>query len=160
MTQKAASASRAQSMGFHVINHAEFLEGSTEKNAAQICRYLSGAECGIHIWGGETTCMLPPNPGRGGRNQQFAAVAANELRATDDVVLLAAGTDGTDGPTPDAGGIVDGTSFSRGEALGLEIQQYIRTADAGNYLELTGDLITTGPTGTNVMDLVIASKAD
>ena len=73
-------------------------------------------------------------------------------------MFLAAGTDGTDGPTPDAGGIVDGHSMARGTAAGLDIQHYLATADVGNYLEKTDDLVTTGPTGTNVMDLIVALK--
>ena len=71
---------------------------------------------------------------------------------------LAAGTDGTDGPTEDAGGIVDGSSAARGQQLGLDLEQYLMQADAGNCLEALGDLVTTGPTGTNVMDLVVALK--
>ena len=74
-------------------------------------------------------------------------------------VVLCAGSDGTDGPTEDAGGLVDNLTVRRGEIEGLDIDDHLRRADAGTYLEQTGDLITTGPTGTNVTDLLIAWHA-
>ena len=152
---KNAAAKCAASLGFNVVVHPEFLEGPAEDKTVEICNRLSSLEQGIHIWGGETTLILPPNPGRGGRNQQIAVAAAKALAGNSNIVFLAAGTDGTDGPTPDAGGIVDGNSKARGDAAGLDIQHYLDTADVGNYLEKTHDLVTTGPTGTNVMDLIV-----
>jgi len=74
--------------------------------------------------------------------------------------LLAAGTDGTDGPTPDAGALVDGGTRQRGEAEGLSLLDCLERADAGTFLEASGDLVHTGPTGTNVMDLVLAWKGE
>jgi len=69
-----------------------------------------------------------------------------------------AATDGTDGPTGDAGGLVDGTTLSRARSLGLDAEVSLTNADAGNWLEQSGALFTTGPTGTNVMDLLIAIR--
>ena len=155
---KQAAEKCAQSFGFDVTTYTEFMEGDAEQKAADLCKYLVAAKSGIHIWGGETSLILPENPGRGGRNQHLAAVAAQELAGNEDIVFLAAGTDGTDGPTPDAGGLVDGSTVAKGINAGLNISDYINAADVGNYLEKTGDLVTTGPTGTNVMDLVIALK--
>jgi glycerate 2-kinase len=80
------------------------------------------------------------------------------LSGVDNIVFLAAGTDGTDGPTPDAGGLVDGQTVLRGNHQQLNVSDYLSAADVGNYLIKTGDLVTTGPTGTNVMDLVVALK--
>ena len=77
---------------------------------------------------------------------------AREIAGRDDVEILVAGTDGTDGPTPDAGGIVDGRTWGDGAAEALA------RADAGTYLAAHDALVTTGPTGTNVMDLMIARK--
>ena len=74
------------------------------------------------------------------------------------VTVLCGATDGTDGPTSDAGGIVDGRSAQLVRDRQLDIQQVINAADSGNLLEQTGELLTTGPTGTNVMDLVIAIR--
>ncbi len=155
---KNAAADCAKSLGHEVTTHAEFMEGNAEKKAQQLCEYLKSAASGIHIWGGETSLILPKNPGRGGRNQHLAGVAARELAGSSNIVLLAAGTDGTDGPTPDAGGLVDGYTVERGEAKQLNINDHLARADVGNYLVNTNDLVTTGPTGTNVMDLVVALK--
>ena len=155
---KYAAEKFAQKLNYNVIKHPEFMQGNAEEKAAELCQYLKTAKPGIHIWGGETSLMLPDNPGRGGRNQHLATVAAREIAGSDDLVLLAAGTDGTDGPTPDAGGLVDGLTLERGQNLGLDIDKYIKAANTGHYLEKTGDLVTTGPTGTNVMDLVVALK--
>ena len=103
--------------------------------------------------------MLPDKPGRGGRNQHLALAAAMALKGHDDVSLLAAGTDGTDGVTDDAGGLVDGQTVKKGEAQGLSAEDYLRRADSGHFLEATDSLVKTGPTGTNVMDLIIGLKS-
>ena len=157
---KNAAAKCAQALGFNVVVHPEFVEGAAEERTAEICNRLSSEAAGIHIWGGETTLILPPNPGRGGRNQQIAVAAARHIEGNNNIVFLAAGTDGTDGPTPDAGGIVDGNTVARGIAAGEDIDHSLATAGVGPYLEKTGDLVTTGPTGTNVMDLVVALKSE
>ena len=145
-------------MGLKVFNHQGHCEGDAETLAAQFCDELLLGEAGIYIWGGESTVVLPDAPGRGGRNQQLALVAARYLSGHDDVLLLAAGTDGSDGPTEDAGALVDGGSVQRGEWEGLEALDALQRADAGTFLEASGDLIQTGPTGTNVMDMVLAWK--
>ena len=155
---KNAAAVCAESLGFDVTTHAEFMEGNAEHKAVELCTTLQSAQSGIHIWGGETSLILPDNPGRGGRNQHLAGVAARELEGNNEIVFLAAGTDGTDGPTPDAGGLVDGQTVARGKQKNLNLNNYLAAADIGNYLINTQDLVTTGPTGTNVMDLVVALK--
>lgn len=101
---------------------------------------------------------LPPEPGRGGRNQQLALAAATVLAGHPDVWLLAAGTDGSDGPGEDAGALVDGGTLARGGLDGLDADDSLRRADAGRFLAASGDLVNTGPTGTNVTDVVIALK--
>jgi hydroxypyruvate reductase len=73
-------------------------------------------------------------------------------------VFLAAGTDGQDGPTDVAGALVDGQSVARGTAAGLDAQQALARADAGRFLAASGDLVQTGPTGTNVMDLMLGFR--
>ena len=134
------------------------MQGNAEQKAVELCAALQSAQPGIHIWGGETSLILPDNPGRGGRNQHLAGVAARELDGNNDIVFLAAGTDGTDGPTPDAGGLVDGQTVERGKQKNMDLNNFLAAADIGNYLINTEDLVTTGPTGTNVMDLVVAYK--
>ena len=77
---KSAAAKCAESLGFKVEVHPQFLEGPAEEKTVEICNQLATAGEGVHIWGGETTLILPPNPGRGGRNQQIAVAAAKELQ--------------------------------------------------------------------------------
>ena len=97
--------------------------------------------------------------GLGGRNQEFALAAALALDDTmsgrNDVVILSAGTDGTDGPTDAAGGMVDPTTIRRGTSKGLDAQTFLARNDSYHFLQATGDLLITGPTLTNVMDLQI-----
>ena len=109
------------------------------------------------LWGGESTVKLPPAPGRGGRNQHLALTAATRIVRCPDMALLAAGTDGIDGVTEDAGALVDGGTTQRGEeGLGISAAEALAAADSGTFLEAAGDLIHTGPTGTNVGDILVA----
>jgi len=113
------------------------------------------------ISGGETTVVVKGH-GKGGRNQEFALVSAREIsRAPGHIVVLSGGTDGTDGPTDAAGGMVDTLSSGRGRDKGLEIGAYLAANDSYHYLKATGDLLMTGPTRTNVMDIhiVLVEKA-
>lgn len=112
---------------------------------------ISGSK-GLHIWGGEPTVVLPPNPGQGGRNQALALIIAREISGQDGICVLVAGTDGTDGPTNAAGAIVTGETWDPSG------EEALKRADAGTWLDARGALLRTGPTGTNVMDLVIALK--
>lgn len=154
----AAAVAAAGEMGLVARRQPRTLDGdATAAGWACAARLLEG-EPGVYLWGGETTVRLPPNPGRGGRNQSLALAAALELAGHTGVYLLAAGTDGTDGPTEDAGALVDGGTLARGETEGLDAAGALAAADAGRFLEAAGDLVQTGPTGTNVMDLVIALK--
>jgi hydroxypyruvate reductase len=110
------------------------------------------------VWGGETTVTLPERPGRGGRNTHLALAAARALRANEHITLLAAGTDGTDGPTDDAGAIVDAGTVARAELGGADVERAWHAFDSGAALEAAEDLLHTGPTGTNVGDLLIGIK--
>lgn len=133
-------------------------EGPAERAASRYAHELALGTEDVLVWGGETTVTLPPSPGRGGRNQHFALAAAALIAGHEDLVLLAAGTDGSDGNSEDAGAIVDGGTLRRGREAGLEADAALAAADAGRYLEATGDLLYTGPTGTNVGDLVIGLR--
>ena len=119
---------------------------------------VGGAEHTLHVWGGESTIILPPQPGYGGRNQHLALTAAEVLAGHPDAVLLAAGTDGVDGVTADAGAIVDGGTLERGLDAGFEARCGLNGADSGRFLEGSGDLLHTGPTLTNVGDIVIGLR--
>lgn len=155
---KQAAAIEAERLNYNATVHPEFLEGDAEQAARLLSKKLIEGPAGVHIWGGETAVTLPANPGRGGRNQHLALAAALELKGKQGLYLLAAGTDGTDGPTQDAGALVDGGTIARGEQHGRNAKDCLRRADGGTFLEASGDLIRTGPTGTNVMDLVIGLK--
>ena len=108
------------------------------------------------IAGGETTVRVRPG-GRGGRSQQLALAAAVAL-AGEPGVVLAAGTDGIDGPTAAAGACVDGDSIGRARASGLDPERALDATDSHPLLAATGDLVVTGPTGTNVADVVVALR--
>ena len=105
------------------------------------------------IAGGETTVTLTGN-GKGGRNQELALSAVHELRGLENVMLIALGTDGDDGPTDAAGAVVTGESASRAASLGLDAEDSLSRNDAYPFFEALGDLLKPGPTGTNVNDLV------
>jgi hydroxypyruvate reductase len=109
------------------------------------------------IWGGETTVTLGPEPaGLGGRSQELALAAARELEgAPEGIALLAAGTDGRDGPTDAAGAIVDGGTWSAMVRSGRDPARDLAAHDAYHALDAAGALLRPGLTGTNVMDVVI-----
>jgi hydroxypyruvate reductase len=157
-TACAAIAKAARAKGLAATVHTTDLVDDAEATGRKLARQLQGLPEGVHVWGGETTVNLPLRPGRGGRNQHLALAAATVLAGKDDVSLLAIGTDGTDGPTEDAGALVNGGTIGRGELAGLDANDCLKQADSGRFLEASGDLISTGPTGTNVRDIVIAGK--
>jgi hydroxypyruvate reductase len=107
------------------------------------------------LWGGETTVTVRGD-GRGGRCQELALGAVEPLAGLEGCALLAAGTDGIDGPTDAAGAFADGTTLSRARTMGLDPKAYLARNDAYSFFQPLGDLLITGPTGTNVMDLVLA----
>lgn len=150
----------AADMGLKVTDHPGYFQGRAERLAADFVAELSPSTPGLHLWGGESSVLLPPAPGRGGRNQHMALAAARLLAGRQQCLFLAAGTDGTDGPTDEAGALVDGMTIKRGEDEGLSVDKALREADSGRFLEASGDLIETGPSGTNVMDLVMAWSWD
>ena len=153
-----AARAEAQALGLEVWRDTHAFDGPAERLAVRFAHELHMNSDQVRIWGGESVVNLPENPGRGGRNQHLALAAARIIAGHDNLMLLVAGTDGTDGVTSDAGGIVDGETCSR-VALGtLDVQKCLETADSGAALAAAGDLIHTGPTGTNVGDLVIGLK--
>jgi hydroxypyruvate reductase len=104
------------------------------------------------VLGGETTVTVR-GQGRGGRNQEVALGAALALEGWENVLVATLATDGTDGPTDAAGAFADGTTVARARALGLDPADYLARNDAYPFFAALGDLIITGPTGTNVNDL-------
>ncbi len=131
-------------------------------DVAEAARYILDFATGPGIWlfGGETTVRLPAGGGgggRGGRNQELALRVAllAERRGLGDYVFLSGGTDGRDGPTDAAGGLVDGTSPARMRAAGIDPGALLAAHDSYRALKASGDLLITGATGTNVADLQV-----
>jgi hydroxypyruvate reductase len=155
-----AACQAAEALGYRATLMPEFLTGDALAAGERLGRVLLDAAPGmLRVWGGETTVVLPPQPGRGGRCQTLALAAARQIAGHAGLWLLAAGTDGSDGPGDDAGALVDSGTLARGADEGLEAGASLAAADAGAFLEASGDLIQTGPTGTNVMDLVLGWRA-
>jgi hydroxypyruvate reductase len=153
-----AAAAAAGTAGVPAYIHEEFLDGDAVQTAQDLVHMSAELCAGIHLWGTETTVSLPTQPGRGGRCQQLALAAARDLAGAHDRYLLAAATDGTDGNTEDAGALVDGNTIARGQLDELDADECLAQADAGRYLAASGDLLSTGPTGSNVMDIVMLLK--
>jgi glycerate 2-kinase len=110
------------------------------------------------ISGGETTVTLR-GEGKGGRNQEFVLAAAIDLAGTAGIAVLSGGTDGTDGPTDAAGAIADGETVKRAAQAGLKAADYLARNDSYPFFQALGDLLLTGPTNTNVMDVRIMLAA-
>jgi hydroxypyruvate reductase len=153
---RAAAAQALRAAGVTVQVHDALLEGDAIATGREVVATAAAAPGTVHLWSSETTVQLPVHPGRGGRCQSLALSAAMALEGRGAGVVLAAGTDGTDGPGEDAGAAVDAGSLARGRAAGRDAQADLAAADAGAFLQASGDLVRTGPTGTNVMDLVMA----
>jgi glycerate 2-kinase len=127
---------------------------SAGRRLAWLARSLAPERETVLVAGGETTVTVS-GAGRGGRNQELALAAALEIEGEDGLVLLAAGTDGTDGPTDAAGAFADGQTVARGSAAGLSARACLAANDSYGFFRAAGGHLRTGPTGTNVMDLVL-----
>lgn len=154
--QAAAAAASAAQVPARV--HQQPLGGSTEEACAVVLESVSAGAPGLQAWYGETTVRLPADAGEGGRNSHLALTCSVALQGQDEVVMLCAGTDGSDGTSAAAGGWADGRVVARLAALGLDARAGLLRADSGRLLAASGDALTTGPTGTNVMDLVLALR--
>lgn len=134
------------------------LDGPAVEAARRICHDIATIPQALLLAGGETVVLLPARPGRGGRCQHLALAAARLIAGHPEYLLLAAGTDGRDGASEDAGALVDGGTLARIEDAGLDVEAGLAAADSGTLLEAAGDLVFTGPTGTNVGDIVLALR--
>jgi glycerate 2-kinase len=148
----------AEKLGLDVRRPAGRFDGDAARLAVRFTHELHLNSAQVCVWGGESTVHLPQNPGRGGRNQHLALAAARLLAGHPNMMLLAAGTDGTDGVTEDAGALVDSETCARLSLVEVDVDDCMRRADSGTALAASGDLVHTGPTGTNVGDLVIGLK--
>ena len=157
-----AAETEAFRLGYRPEVFGRDLSGEVHDTSRRFARRLAalGSESAPQalLAGGELTLKVT-GEGRGGRSQEFALVAARHLDGVPGVGLLAAGTDGTDGPTNAAGAFADGNSWSRARQRGLDPAATLRNNDSWSLFRETGDLLITGPTGTNVMDLMVGLSA-
>jgi len=158
-----AAEHEARRLGYHVLNLSSWIEG----DADEVARLIAGMVRGVRaehrplappaclLVGGEVTVKLAGEEGIGGRNQQLALAALVELGLAGlrDVVVLSGGTDGEDGPTDAAGGLITRATLERALDLGVDPLDHLERRDAHPFLAATGGLLETGRTGTNVADL-------
>ncbi|MBN1486504.1 MAG: glycerate kinase [Anaerolineae bacterium] len=157
-----AAVSRAKDLGYRSLLLTTFIEGEAREVAKVAVALARGVKAygdpisvpACLVCGGETTVTIR-GEGLGGRNQEVALAAALALEGIPDVVMMALATDGTDGPTDAAGAIVDGNTISRARSLGLDPIMALSDNNSYPFLATVGALMITGPTGTNVNDLLI-----
>ena len=155
-----AAAGAARQAGYRPLILSSYITGETREVAKVHAALAKEVRASGHpvrppvclISGGETTVTLKGN-GKGGRNQEFALAAAIELDGLNDVLLFSAGTDGTDGDTDAAGAMADGQTCARALQAGMSPPRHLEGNDAYPFFAGLGDLVVTGPTRTNVMDI-------
>lgn len=156
-----AAVEKACQLGFEALLLSTYVEGE----AREVGKVAAGLAKGVRthgdplsppaclVWGGETTVTVR-GQGKGGRNQELALAAALAIDGWSGVLMMALATDGTDGPTDAAGAIVTGDTIRKARELGLDPRAALESNDSYHFFEASGDLIFTGPTGTNVNDLL------
>jgi glycerate 2-kinase len=154
--------SEAESLGLKTIILSSSIEGETREAArfhTAVAKEVISSGNPVPrpaciLSGGETTVTVKGN-GLGGRNQEFALAGALEINGIEKVVILSGGTDGTDGPTDAAGALVDNNTVQRAKTMSLNPKAHLENNDAYPFFQKLGDLLITGPTHTNVMDVRI-----
>ncbi|MBI2152674.1 MAG: glycerate kinase [Candidatus Rokubacteria bacterium] len=157
-----AAVREAEGLGFHTHVLTRSLRGEARETAKEFVRLAQeirrsgkpAAPPACLIAGGETTVTVK-GKGRGGRCQEFALAAALAIQGMEDVLVLAAGTDGTDGPTDAAGAVADGNAITRAQRRNLDAQASLEANDSYRFFSGLGDLVKTGPTNTNLLDLYL-----
>ncbi|MDQ2777465.1 MAG: glycerate kinase [Acidobacteriota bacterium] len=150
-----AAAERAAALGLRTSILPNPVEGEARIAAREHAGLLKQTDPPACILSGGETIVTVTGSGKGGRNQEFALAAALQISGEEGLSVLSAGTDGTDGPTDAAGAFVDGSTVTRAASLGLDAREYLANHDSYHFFEAIGDLVKTGPTGTNVMDINI-----
>jgi len=162
-----AAVERARELGFNALLLSTYVEGEAREVAQVAAALAKGVRAhgdplpppACLVWGGETTVTIR-GKGKGGRNQELALAAALQLSGWPGVLMMALATDGTDGPTDAAGAVVTGETIARARALGLDPLAALEANDSYPFFDALGDLLRTGPTGTNVNDLLFILTAD
>ncbi|RJQ41066.1 MAG: glycerate kinase [Anaerolineaceae bacterium] len=153
-----AAKEAAKDLGFHAEVVSTNLQGEAREVGTRLGMELmekieKHQKKSCWVYGGETTVTIQGN-GKGGRNQELILSAAQTIAGLQGGCILSIATDGEDGPTDAAGAIADGSTLDMGRKLGLDAKRYLENNDAYSYLDSVGGLIRTGPSGTNVNDLV------
>ncbi|MCJ7545684.1 MAG: glycerate kinase [Deltaproteobacteria bacterium] len=152
----------AKALGFHTLLLSAAISGDTRRAAEEHARLAQEIRMGkgTHlppacvVSGGETTVVVKGD-GKGGRNQEFVLAASIAIDGLKDVVISSMNTDGIDGPTDACGALCDGLTVSRAKKMNLDPEDYLGRNDSYHFFEKLDDLIKTGPTNTNVMDIHI-----
>jgi glycerate-2-kinase len=161
-TASLAAVGCLRSKGLNTMLLADMLEGEASEAGKAIAKFASGVfvrnepipkPIGIVV-GGETTVTVS-GKGQGGRNQELVLSAALNFNESGEWVIASFNTDGVDGPTDAAGAIVDSYTLKRAKKLGLDSEKYLAANDSYSFFSKLGDLIRTGPTGTNVNDIFV-----
>jgi glycerate 2-kinase len=157
-----AAVKKASELGFNTLVLSTVLEGEAKEVgtvfaaiASEIISSGNPIKSPACVIGGGETTVTVRGGGKGGRNQEMALQAADRISSLSDAVFLSGGTDGTDGPTDAAGGVVDNETKNTGIKKGLNLHSYLKENDSYHYLQKVESLLMTGPTGTNVMDVQI-----
>jgi hydroxypyruvate reductase len=163
-----AAEEKAREFGYRTLILSSFIQGETREVAgvhAAIAKEIHASGNPLKtpaciLSGGETTVTVRGS-GQGGRNQEFALAAALEIQGIHQTIVLCGGTDGTDGPTDAAGAIVDNTTIARAVEMKLDPHAYLDNNDSYHLFKELGELLITGPTNTNVMDVrIILAESD
>ncbi|MDZ7663996.1 MAG: glycerate kinase [Desulfotignum sp.] len=157
-----AAAAEAKRLGFRPLVLSSMIQGEAKEAAKVLCAIAAEARRSGNpvslpaclLSGGETTVTLTGS-GKGGRNMELALAGAIALQGMSGILLLSAGTDGTDGPTDAAGAFADGNTVSRAQILGLSAEKHLLENNSYPFFKALDDLLITGPTRTNVMDMQI-----
>jgi hydroxypyruvate reductase len=153
-----AAAAEARRLGYRAELLTRSLQGEAREVARDLVTRARSLPAGTCLLAGGETTVTVHGRGRGGRCQEFALAAALELRPDDTLLVLAAGTDGTDGPTDATGGLADSGTVTRGERVGRSARAALDDNDAYTFLSAAGDLLRSGPTNTNLLDLYLLLK--
>jgi len=162
-----AACEKARELGYNTLLLSTYVEGE----AREVAKVAAALAKGIRnhgdpllppaclVWGGETTVTIRGN-GKGGRNQELALAAALALDGWPGICLMALATDGTDGPTDAGGAVITGETAAHARALGVDPWAALESNDSYSFFDTTGGIIRTGPTGTNVNDLLFLLVGD
>src|SRR5581483_1420587 len=153
-----AAAHEAETRGYAVESVGTDLQGEARALGVELPQPGLRASAGTCLVGGGEPTVVLRGRGKGGRAQELVLAAAREIAGERNIVVLSAGTDGTDGPTNAAGALADNATIARARALGLDADAFLENNDAYHFFRALNDLVITGPTNTNVNDLMLVLR--